>query len=220
MNNPYLQEYQAWIKEHTFYPSKNDTSYLHRFSYEKCSKDGSIWNLPCYEYNIREQLTKKYSWAIPTEEAITTLLKYSPIIEVGAGTGYWASLVKQAGGDIVVSDIAPPISRKNIYHLGVKHQFWPINEYLIATGDEAAAAFSERTLFTCWPPFEGGYAGNMLRAYSGNTVIYVGEGQNGCTGDDDFHFQLAEEWNWIGSVYLPSWPSVHDYMMVYHRKEK
>lgn len=170
---------------------------------------------------MRTRLTHKYSWAIPSEEAITALLKYSPIIEVGAGTGYWASLVKQAGGDIVATDIAPPQiawkTRANIYHPN-GDQYIPGYEYIVATAVEAAAAFPERTLFTCWPEYDEAYVSNMLRAYTGDFVIYIGEGYGGCTGNDDFHYQLEEEWNLIDHIGIPTWPSVHDSMRIYLRK--
>src|SRR3954447_23075729 len=43
----------------------------------------------------------KYAWAVPNEEAIDVLVEHSPLIEVGAGRGYWARLAAEAGADII-----------------------------------------------------------------------------------------------------------------------
>ena len=41
------------------------------------------------QFSIREEVVKKYSFAILTEGMIEKLKKYQPILEVGAGLGYW-----------------------------------------------------------------------------------------------------------------------------------
>ena len=37
----------------------------------------------------RIDFVKKYAWAIPGPKALEEIKKYSPIIEIGAGAGYW-----------------------------------------------------------------------------------------------------------------------------------
>ena len=58
-------------------------------------------------------LTGEFAWAIPDERAIRILKHFSPIVEVGAGKGYWASLLKKAGGDILAYDAAAEPSGKS-----------------------------------------------------------------------------------------------------------
>lgn len=49
--------------------------------------------------------TKRYSWAIPNDFAIQTIKKLNrPILEIGAGTGYWAKLLADQGVDILAFD--------------------------------------------------------------------------------------------------------------------
>lgn len=55
-------------------------------------------------FSKREDLIKKYAFAIPDEFALQKLVEYSPIIEIGAGLGYWASLVNQMGGKVLCYD--------------------------------------------------------------------------------------------------------------------
>ncbi len=46
-------------------------------------------------------MVSKYSWALPNEELLTEIASRSPIIEIGAGNGYWASLLSKKGADII-----------------------------------------------------------------------------------------------------------------------
>jgi hypothetical protein len=50
--------------------------------------------------DTRSQLITRYGFAIPSEEALGAIWRCSPrgVIEVGAGTGYWAYVLQQGGG--------------------------------------------------------------------------------------------------------------------------
>ena len=52
----------------------------------------------------RHDLTRQFSFAIPNEETLKEIIKYSPLIEIGAGNGYWAYLIDKFGGDIIAFD--------------------------------------------------------------------------------------------------------------------
>merc|ERR1712224_76175 len=43
------------------------------------------------------QLQKTFAWGVPTAEAIKIAGSYGPLIEAGAGSGYWLSLLRQSG---------------------------------------------------------------------------------------------------------------------------
>ena len=53
---------------------------------------------------LGEPLCKKYAWAIPDERALHILARFSPLIELGAGRGYWARLLRDRGVDIIAFD--------------------------------------------------------------------------------------------------------------------
>ena len=55
----------------------------------------------------RESFTQRYAFAIPSEEALTTIAELGPILEVGAGTGYWAYELAKCGADVVATDPQP-----------------------------------------------------------------------------------------------------------------
>ena len=53
---------------------------------------------------LGKPLCKKYSWAIPDERALQILESFAPLIEIGAGKGYWARLLRDRGVDILAFD--------------------------------------------------------------------------------------------------------------------
>lgn len=164
-----------------------------------------------YSFEHRDILVPKYSWAIPTEKAIKELCKYSPLIEIGAGTGYWGSLIKKMGGIITCYD--QYLLDKNYY----KHTTHYTKIY---KGDESVLnnISSKINLFLCWPPYDKPMAKNCLCVFKGDYLVYIGEGYDGCTGDDEFHIELEKKWEEINVINIPQWFGIHDYMCIYKRK--
>lgn len=161
----------------------------------------------------RRELARKYAWAIPDDRAILALARYAPIVEIGAGTGYWASLLRAVGASIIAYDENPPslASAANHWHPGA--QQWTT----VLRGDALSAhAHFERTLMLCWPPYDSPMAHDALCSYGGNRVVYIGE-WGGCTADDAFHEELEKHWTEVLSIDIPHWETVHDSMMVFER---
>ena len=165
-------------------------------------------------FAVRDYAVDRWAWAVPNEEAIQMLVKHSPIVEIGAGTGYWARLAAQAGADVVAYD-----SRVGHNH-GKGHQVRKCGAYFpVRRGGAGMARYHrDRTLFLCWPPYKSGMAAKALANYSGRTLIYVGE-NGGCTGDDAFHEALEAQWVLGSWVQIPQWMGIHDRMLVFNRKE-
>ncbi|MFL5813669.1 MAG: hypothetical protein ACJ763_08835 [Bdellovibrionia bacterium] len=155
------------------------------------------------QLSARKKLIWAYSWAIPNDEAIAALKEFSPLLELGAGTGYWAWLLRQSGADILACDrnsVAPP--------------HWTAVE----PGDEKVVSrHSHRSLFLCWPSYQEPLAFEALQAYSGQRVAYVGE-LNGRTADDAFHRLLSEEYKLQREVIIPVWPGYRDRLYFFQKK--
>lgn len=80
-----------------------------RAEYERYSNSGPT----------RHNLVKRYSWAIPSPETIGWIvekLQGRKVVEIGAGTGYWAWLLLQSGVDVNAYDLKPPSGGWNPYH--------------------------------------------------------------------------------------------------------
>lgn len=149
----------------------------------------------------------KYAHAIPCDGIIDQIVKLSPIIEMGAGNGYWAKLISDAGGDIIAIDNGETTE-------------WTKTWFEILKGTPRLLhKYTERTLMLCWPPLMSNMAFNSLRHYKGNTVIHIGEGQHGCTGNNAFYELLEEQYELEREVQPPQWPGIHDYFEVWKRTE-
>eukprot|EP00294_Goniomonas_avonlea_P008586 CAMPEP_0114566260 /NCGR_PEP_ID=MMETSP0114-20121206/14785_1 /TAXON_ID=31324 /ORGANISM="Goniomonas sp, Strain m" /LENGTH=431 /DNA_ID=CAMNT_0001752635 /DNA_START=26 /DNA_END=1317 /DNA_ORIENTATION=+ len=155
-----------------------------------------------YMEDIVTPLRSLYSWAVPTVEALEAISSFSPcgLIEVGAGTGYWASLLEERGVSVEAFDIAPPDGEEengqhfvniNIHVSEIDSLQYHGNSPPFTTVQRGtpsvASIWPERTLLLCWPPREqleepatdGAHENtcgfDALTAFSGDCVVYVGE---------------------------------------------
>jgi hypothetical protein len=162
-------------------------------------------------YRMRGSWVHTLSFAIPCLEAMECL-KARSVVEVGAGTGYWSSLIALHGGDIIATDIETGISGYR-HHIGAFHGV----EQLSAT--EAATRYPDRDVLTVWPNYDESWAYEMACTIEGDRLLhYVGEGYGGCTADDDFHTLMSREFDQISEVAIPQWEGIHDYLTTYRRK--
>jgi hypothetical protein len=167
----------------------------------------------------------KYAWAIPNEAALTALLSLGPLIEIGAGCGYWAHLLRERGGDIVAYDINPPNDERHS-NGWCKHTFE--EPRLVGTAWTTVLRggpsvlkqrrHRERALFLCWPPYDEPIAHVALRTFRGDTFAFVGE-QWGATGNAAFFRLLASGWLDVREVTIPRWENTHDTLTIWKRKK-
>ena len=164
----------------------------------------------------RRELASLFSWGVPNERALEVLAAHAPLVECGAGMGYWSALLKARSVEVLAYDIAPPAGETpNDYHR-VSRPPWTAIEREDSV--HAARRHGDRTLVLCWPPFDddrGSYA--VLRAYRGDTLVYIGERGEGATGSVRFHRELALNWSVEEEVGLPNWPRLRDTLTVYRR---
>ena len=173
-----------------------------------------------FPWLLRNILVDEYSYAIPNPEAIETIIKHSPLVEIGCGLGYWAHLIRMCGGDIVAYDNA--INEKGQVKLHSKNQYVTPYTTVIEGNEDSVKNNSDRTLFLCWPPMSNmGY--ECLHQYlqhGGQKLIYIGEGPGGCTGDDDFHQLLRNQMECIEIHSIPRWVCINDRMYIYQVKNR
>lgn len=121
-----------------------------------------------------------YAWAVPSTAALeligqtVTANELQGVVEIGAGTGYWASLLNKQGIDVVAfeaningsllhgtpSFINDPIAFADIYKGG--------------PGILRKGAYSSRCLFLCYPPVADRMCVDALQNFGGNYIVYVG----------------------------------------------
>lgn len=187
----------------------------------------------------RLRLVRRYAYGIPTDRVIEEIARASPggVVEVGAGTGYWARLLHEAGVDVVALDRWPPPSPRNRFVDPVEPWF-PVRRAPAAW----AGRFPDRTLLLVWPTWDEPWPAGALRRYhaaGGRAVVYVGEGPGGLTGDDVFHRLLDDHqpclacslgvvdapcqcevhplWELVQRIEVPQWSGAEDACAVYRR---
>jgi hypothetical protein len=171
----------------------------------------SVLDLP----GRRRELAALFAWAIPDAGALAVLARYAPLLECGAGTGYWAALLRASGVDVEATDLTPPGTAENPYH-DIRRRPW--SKVRAADAVSAVRASPERTLFLCWPPYDDdGASYRALRAYRGDVLVYVGGGPDGPTGTVRFHRELALNWHPAEQALVPNWPGLRDRLVVYRR---
>ena len=172
----------------------------------------SVLDLPAR----RRELAAEFAWAIPDEGALSLLADYGPLLECGAGTGYWAALLRARGTDIAACDLRP--GTRPWAQVRATSAVGAIRDARASGAPHAASADQGRTLFLCWPPYDDdGASYTALRAYRGGTLLYVGGGPDGPTGTVRFHRELALNWHPVEQAAVPTWPGLRDRLIVYRR---
>jgi hypothetical protein len=92
----------------------------------------------------RKAFTRRWGFSIPCREAVEVLSDLGPLVEVGAGTGYWSSLMQSAGCDVIATD---PASRANPHGFVTGH-YTGVSPLSAA---DAIEGYADRSVFCSWP---------------------------------------------------------------------
>jgi hypothetical protein len=190
----------------------------------------------CHE---RTALCAYVAWSVPTSEALAALTQLGPLLEVGAGTGYWASLLAARGVDIVALDLA---DSQGGQAFRFRHAMVQDGDGIAALADPVQA---HRSLFLSWPDPVGddattdsdrdAFGVRCLQAFTGTTIAYIGElgpavvrtkpdfgdvfPRGGSSASAAFQEALAADFRCTRRVYLPNWPPYNAHLTIWTRKE-
>ncbi|MDR3615805.1 MAG: hypothetical protein P4L53_19760 [Candidatus Obscuribacterales bacterium] len=200
LSNPYLEKYESlpFIQElKAKFPGR------------------SMRSLSYYgDPGVGHALRREFAYAIPNEEALSEIQSHGPVVEIGAGKGYWASLLRQRGARVAAFDKFPIESGRNEYHDVGDRAFTEIAKGSV----EQVRKFPDHKLLLVWPPPNEPMALNALNQYKGKTVFYVGEEHADYIGDMAFQRQLNERFEIKKQIPLPNFPGYDDMLHVYERK--
>lgn len=147
-------------------------------------------------------LQATYAYAIPSPETVSWIRGFCegrPVVELGAGRGYWAALLANAGLDVAAYDSEPPDRTDNPSFVQATGQA----DVWLSVGDLGQFAArgvgrADEVLFLCWPPGWGNaMASDALAAFEaqgGQRLVYIGEPKGGKTGNDGFFDALKSRW--------------------------
>lgn len=145
--------------------------------------------LPAGPLPRRQELSRVYSWSIASRTALdwfAECLAGRGLLEVGAGSGYWASLLRARGVDVVATDAVTELN-------GYTDRF-RYTEVAEATAVDAVRGHPERVLSLVWPPGGDPMAVEALRSYRGDALFYLGDRPGGLCADAAFGRELAQHW--------------------------
>lgn len=152
------------------------------------------------------RIIARYSEAVPTRSTIDLLTGLGPLVEVGAGNGYWARLIGDVGGDVVATD-----SREWFGEVPT----W--TEVQHADADETVQLHPDRTILACWPPRPNGYMTAVLDVAPQDTLALVTDGP--CQLEEDpLYARLDRGWTLIERHATPQWPGRFDDLAIWRRR--
>ena len=160
--------------------------------------------------DVRGIATREYAWAIPDDDAIYVCSKASPIVEMGAGKGYWAELLRRNGVKVDAFD--------GFEDGGFGYKQADTWGTVWSGGPEELLHYDPSwSMLLVWPPYRDTFGTECVMAYQGEHVILVGEDSWGCTGDAMLHTVLKHAWRMTERVHIPSWDGISDYLRVFER---
>ncbi len=168
---------------------------------------------------LKDALCYRYSYALPSPELLGVLAANAPLVEMGAGRGYWASLLKAGGVDIIAYDECPAAQGEAIVdnqYLSSAHAYAYTD--ILPGEPKDLIRHPDRALFLCWPPINN-MAEDCLKWFQGDTLIYLGTGSQGMDAPDRFFEKLVRRWTPEASFPVePSAWDVDEKMIVYRRQ--
>jgi len=147
---------------------------------------GVVANPRCVAFDelVSFVLPRSFSFAVPCEEAMRTIAGLNrPVVEMGAGTGYWTALLRHKGVDVVAYDAHPPRRITKAFAKGVAKFFGVAYVDDLRECDRDASCLDEhadRVLMLCWPKSPedveaGDWDLRCLDRWRGDTLVHVGE---------------------------------------------
>jgi len=101
-------------------------------------------------YKMRDWYINNFSFALPCKEAIQLIKKYSPLVEIGAGSGFWAKIMKNSGVDVVATNF----KGDSAYKLNSKRYCKVLNY----EASNAVRLYKERNVFISWACYGKGWS--------------------------------------------------------------
>lgn len=177
------------------------------------------------DHRVRNHIIDHMTFAIPPPSALDRIAALGPIVEMGAGTGYWAWLLRQMGVDVIAYDAFPPQTHplpdegapngRQRRHNGWFRGWWTEVERGYPS---VVAKHPDRALLMVWP-YMNSMADRTIRAYTGEHVAYVGEGAYGACANEAFFSHVERYWT-VKEYPIPQFSGIHDELWILKRKEK
>lgn len=163
--------------------------------------------------DVRSSAIYAFSYSIPSFEVLDELANLGPVVEMGAGSGYWAWMLSQQGVMIECFDSESHLQSPKWFD--------------VKKGDPTdLSRFKNSTLLMVWPPSDSTFSESCLDHYPGQNLVYVGNLSD--TGPESnalpktatpaFHKRLLENFRLVKTIELPHWPGFKDHAYFFRRE--
>jgi hypothetical protein len=180
--------------------------------------DEAAFNLE--RYMLRPEYNRRYGFPLVSQEVLatlTTMVTGKKVLDAGSGTGFLSDAIAQHSPSATVV-AAEWDGVKGYGFEGIIRRDYHGSALDLLPGEFDIVILS-------WPNYDHPFGVDILDAMkAGQTLIYQGESQGGCTANDDFFRQLQmDHWNYLDT---PSnnlntnhvqFQGIHDYWHVYQK---
>ena len=179
---------------------------LRQAGYTSDAEKGDTWI-------VRRAFVANWGFSIPCAEAINVLHSLSPLVELGAGSGYWTALMRAAGADMVATDKVSEGSPGYQLTAGLHCQIEPL------CGLSAVRAYPARNVFCSWPSEGDDWCAEAAAAMQrGRYLGLISKGRGGNVGSDALFDLLDKEFSPKGHIAIPQFPGSADGLTFYQRR--
>ena len=165
-----------------------------------------------------------FGWCRFRKEDIAFILRAAgtgPFVEMGAGSGWLAFLLRHAGAEVKAYDLQALDGATFVP--GWRAWPWSASVQKGSAEQLEAKTSAASTLLLCWPDLGSLFANTCLEAFDlhgGRRVVYIGEGRGGETAESKFFDSLDRNWLLQESAALAHRGLERDFIYVYSRKSR
>jgi hypothetical protein len=179
---------------------------LRQAGYASDAERGDTWL-------VRGAFVANWGFSIPCAEAISALHSLSPLVELGAGSGYWTALMRAAGADMVATDKVSEGSPGYDLTAGLHCQIEPL------CGLSAVQAHPSRNVFCSWPTELDDWCAEAAAAIQpGRYLGLISKGRGGNVGSDALFDLLDKAFTPKGEIVIPQFPGSADGLTFFQRR--
>lgn len=168
---------------------------------------------------LGQPLLNKYAWAIPDQTALKIVANFAPLVEIGAGKAYWASLLRNMNVSIRTYD-------RFLFPESVR---WTT----VCRGGPSVLSLAHnqgRNLLLSYPDEDQEMSTRCMQHFTGEFIIHIGElittgtlaggmqAPFGRTTASQFQIDLCTQFHCVLVYRLPNFPFSNDHVTVWKRK--
>lgn len=220
----------------------------HSKMFEKWRDRGIIYGASMTNFIecVIDPIQHSIGFAVPSDAVLRRIGELGPVVEVGAGTGYFSSILQANGADAVAYDLSP-LTEDHEANGFFSHTYTEILQGDAKSLFTLNPSLGSRNLLIVWPnnpdredshlyegePLPPVWDADCLEDYlevGGTTVIYVGEREDtinviqgaprdcGTSSSRRFQRILKKEFDLLEQHTIPQWFKCKDDLTIWQRK--